>query len=240
MSPKSATPPTQVLQLAKDIAFFHILDNNPDKIVYTASEIHNLFNHNTAVQLLQWVQRAINNIFNADEATIAMKYHLSNLIQQSITDLTALKKIYILAFLTEGHAAKDLGKDNPAIIMLNHMTHITDWAFGPVTLLWKKEWSTDIVLHKTLAWTSTISLYLKTKKQALHEARRIIQIVNPHSDEEFIQEILLTYLLNDTYTMHDIPSLVKEEEATTSQALKQLVSWTQSRISQCFRIFSIS
>jgi len=225
------------VQSAKDIAFFQTLDNNPNKIVYTTSEIHDLFNHNTAVQLLQWVEHTINSLFNTDETTIAMKYHLLTLARESVSNTTSLKKLYLLAFLVKDHG---LRKHSPAISMLNYMTQITDWALASVTLVWNKEWSSKILLQATLAWESTISLYLKTKKQALNEARSIIHKITPSADEEFIQEIFLTYLLNDTYTMHDIPSLVKEEEATTSQALKQLVSWTQSRISQCFRIFSIS
>ena len=240
LSPKNATLPTHAFQSARDISFFNILDKNPDKMAYTTSEIHNLFNHNTAMQLLRWIQHAIDNLFSADETTIAMKYHLLTLAKESASNITSRKKLYLLAFLTEGHAAKDLREDNPAIIMLDYMTEITDWALGGVTLVWKKEWSTEILLHKTLAWESTISLYLKTKKQAFNEARSIIQKITPSADEEFIQEVFLNYLLNDAYTMHDIPSIVQEEEATISQALKQLVSWTQSGISQCFRIFSIS
>jgi len=196
------------------------------------------FNENTAWQLLHWIQASIDNIFNYSGTNVAMKQRLLTLVKESSKEEVSLKKLYALAFSTEGSSGQYLAK-SPAIAMLYSMIHTTDWAFGRTTFFWKDRWSKEGVIQRPLNLESALQIYIKM--QTLHEARQIIKVHNTSADEEFIQNIILTYLINDQYTLDNIPSIVRQkqkeedqEEATIGSAIEHLVGWTRSCVKKIF------
>lgn len=152
----------------------------PRAIPYLASNIYEeetlttAFNHNTSKQLLDWVQKKINAIFELDITDVGMKYVLLNLVSTSATDQKARETLYKLAFLYDYSLRQERSglaqteeltnisqkpDKNLGVIELKKLVGRFDWIRGRATLFWHSKWHSQGTIKKALDLKDSVDLY---------------------------------------------------------------------------------
>lgn len=152
----------------------------PRSIPYLASNIYEgetlttAFNNNTSKQLLDWVQKKINAIFELDITDVGMKYVLLNLVSASATDQKAQETLYRLAFFYDYSLRKERSEletteeltnitqkpdKNLGVIELKKLVGRFDWVRGRATIFWHSKWQSQGTIKKALDLKYSVDLY---------------------------------------------------------------------------------
>ena len=172
----------------------------PRSIPYLASNIYEeetlttAFNNNTSKQLLDWVQKKINAIFELSITDVGMKYVLINLVSTSATDQKALETLYKLAFFYDYSARQEQNisaeseelthilqqpDKNLGVIELKKLVSNLDWLSGRMTIFWQSRWQNEGIIKTALKLPNSVKLYDQLQKQFSDQSSLIAQSAAP-------------------------------------------------------------